>query len=289
MTSIDDLRPHLLDNFQRQLLDASARGLLDEDNPLRLNHFSASFRELVRHVFDKLAPDVDVKLCSWFVPDPTSQTGVTRGHRASYVLHGGLSLDYATHTLGVDVEGERKALVKAVDKLSKFTHVNPSTFGLPSDEVTRYVDSACEALRDLLVSAQMARETLGSSLEAQIHNQVVMAAISETILSVDEIATHHSVDEVYVDQVKVIRVGSAFVEFMAVGSVGVELQWGSNSDVGRGDGAVGSESFPMTCQLESSVDDPENVSAVEDTLCVDTSSWYGEDDWQDDRREPPQL
>ena len=62
---------------------------------------------------------------------------------------------------------------------------------------------------------------------------------------------------------------------MPVGQLsGVELQWGSNSDVRNDMGAVMSESFPLSMKFTSSVTSPSEVVAVEDSLSVDTSDWY---------------
>lgn len=66
----------------------------------------------------------------------------------------------------------------------------------------------------------------------------------------------------------------AEIQFIAYGSVGVQLQWGSNSDVRRGDGAVIQNSYPLTCKFISQVDSPEELEVVENSLCVDTSSWW---------------
>src|SRR3546814_14972169 len=63
------LKPRLATDFQRKLLAATMQSIQDVSNPLRLNNFSASFRELFRHVLVKLAPDDQVIATSWFVPD----------------------------------------------------------------------------------------------------------------------------------------------------------------------------------------------------------------------------
>ena len=55
--------------------------------------------------------------------------------------------------------------------------------------------------------------------------------------------------------------------------MGCELQWGSNSDLRKGDGATLPQTFPFECDLRSPVDDPTVVSPVEDSLRVDRSSW----------------
>ena len=51
---------------------------------------------------------------------------------------------------------------------------------------------------------------------------------------VDELATHYSVDELYVDSVIVSAIGADKITYRVAGSVEVTLQWGSNSDLRRG-------------------------------------------------------
>ena len=280
---IDKLRPFLQTKFQRDLFEATLISVQALENPLRLNNFLTGFRELVRDVFEHLAPNEQIKQCSWFVPDTTSATGVTRAHRVSFVIHGGLTAKFAEEEMHIDVLGEQKQLVKAVATFSKFTHVTPETFNLPTENVERYVSQACQALHGVLVAASDARRVLVDAIAEQIEEEVVAAVISETIMSVDEIASHHSVDEVEIDEIEVIWIGATEIQFLVHGSVGVELQWGSNSDIRHDNGAVMSESFPLSMKLRSSVDDPKSVEGVEDSLSVDTSDWY--DDYSDHDKE----
>lgn len=109
------------------------------------------------------------------------------------------------------------------------------------------------------------------------------SSFSACILSLDEIASHHGIDEVYVHQIEVSSMDHAEIQFAAYDSVGVEFQWGLNNDVRRGEGAVIQDSSPLTCKFISKVDSPEELVVVEDSLCVDTSSWW---DGYDDEEEP---
>ncbi len=270
----EKLKPRLRSAFQQQLLAASLQSAAHLGNPLRLNNFSASFRELFRHVFLALAPDQQVESCRWFKPDPTAQGKPTRAQKASFVIHGGLDPTYVQDELGIDVEQERAALLQTINRLSKFTHVNEPSFGSPADVVERQVLQACRALTSFLDCADEARKLLCERVEDRIHDDVVSEAISETILSVDEIASHHSVEHVEVEEIHVTAIDHEAIEFTAYGCLEVELQWGSNSDVRRGDGAVMTDSYPLTCKFVSKVSDPEDIEVVEDSLCVDTSSWW---------------
>jgi hypothetical protein len=274
MKILDALRAQLKTDFQRDLLDAAVMSIQAKENPLRLNNFSTAVRELVRVVFDDLAPDDEIKQCSWYVPDITSKTGVTRGHRVSFVIHGGIDPRLAKDELHIDVAAERSQLTKVVNTLSKFTHVTPKTFNTPHADVDRYVDDAYNALYRVLMAANEARQTLVDAIQEQVKEEVVQAAIRETVMSIDEIATHHCIDEIDLDVIEVVRIGAKNIDFVAYGSIGVELQWGSNSDVRNDMGAIMNDSFPLSMQFASAVTAPAEVEQVTDSLCVDTSDWY---------------
>lgn len=221
-----------------------------------------------------LAPDQQVESCRWFKRDPTARGKATRAQKVSFVVHGGLDPAYVQNELGIDVEQERAALLRTIDRLSKFTHVNEQSFGSPAEVVERQVLEACRAMASFLDCADEARKLLCDRVEARVHDDVVGEAISETILSVDEIASHHSVEHVEVEQVHVTAIDHEAIAFTAYGYLEVELQWGSNSDVRRGDGAVINDSYPLTCKFVSKVSAPEDIEVVEDSLCVDASSWW---------------
>ncbi|MBR7745142.1 hypothetical protein [Undibacterium baiyunense] len=280
MHIFDELKAALKTNFQRELFDGALMSLRAVGNPLRLNNFSTAIRELVRDLFDHLAPNEQIKQCSWYVPDPTSATGVTRGHRVSYVIHGGISPAFAQDDLQIDVTSERKRLTEVVNTLSKFTHVTINTFNTPSDDVDKYGADACTALLGVLIAADEARQTLVEAIQEQVEEDVVQAVISETVMSVDEIATHHCIDEVELDLIEVVSIDAKEIQFIAHGSICVELQWGSNSDVRNDMGAIMNENFPLSMKFSSSVASPSEVTAVENSLSVDTSDWY--DDYYDE-------
>ena len=272
--SANYLSVQLSSEFQKNLLAACIRSLEDTYNPLCLNNFCSGYRELVRHVLSDLAPDAEIKACNWYVPDTTSKTGITRAHAITYVLQGGLSSDYVTEVLEIDIAQDKKQLISTINKLNKYTHVNQSTFGIDVSRASEEAALAIDSLSSVLRLANHCRVQLAQALEAQIHNEVVSLAIKETISSIDELATHHCVDEIDVQEVAITKVGSKFIDLRASGTIGVELQWGSSGDLRRGEGATGNESFPFSCELQSHVENPVELEAIKDTLCVDTSSWW---------------
>jgi len=269
-----NLESMLDDEFQKKFLAAVINNLSDASNPLAFNNFCTSFRELVRHVLRDLAPDSEIQACKWFKPDNTSKTGITRAHAITYIVQGGLLEEYLVNTLKIDVNKEKHKLLSTINELSKFVHIEEKTFGTDVSVAEVKADSAVRALISMLVCAKECRSSLARSLEAQISKEVFSVAISETIQSIDSLATHHSIEEIYVEETLVESIDSSDICFNASGSIGVQLQWGSNGDVRRGDGLLSEESFPFTCELRSSVESPEKVEADPGNFCVNTSSWW---------------
>lgn len=277
----DVIAKNLAEGFERELYQAALANLEDENNKLRFNNFAYAMRELVRHVLYRLGPDQSVTQCIWYKNETQNPNGVSRRQRAYFAVQGGLSDDYLRKTLRIDSNQIHKSLIKAVDNLSKFTHIEPETFGLEVNEVNQHVTQALDAVSNLFATIDECRRQIVERLWEHIDDSVIDKALRETIGAIDELATHHCIDEVYTDKVTVNAIDHERIHFTATGSISCELQWGSNSDLRRGEGAVMSESYPFTCQLSSPVDDPSDIEGHEDGILVDTSSWregyYDED------------
>ena len=75
--------------FEHDLCDAAFDNL-NVKNRLRFNNFAYSIRELTRHILYRLAPDVDIKCCSWYKPtkNENGKVVITRADNAlpNYVV-----------------------------------------------------------------------------------------------------------------------------------------------------------------------------------------------------------
>ena len=275
MTSLElELRAKLIDDFSAQVLTGALAVLDDPSNPIRLNQFAAAMRELFGHTLQTLAPDGNVTKCEWFEPHPGTK-GPTRRQRAKYATQGGLSDDYIAE-IGVDVQHLHDVAIKAVDDMSKYTHVRPGTIIDDPREIAVFVDGAMRALLGLFASFAECRSSVLDALSKEIDDQAVNALIMETIQDVDELAPHHSVEEVYVEDTRVVSLTHDTIYFKATGTLAVGLQWGSNSDVSRGDGIELDANFPFEVTMQSPIDDVSSFYEVE--YSVDTSTWSDDDD-----------
>lgn len=270
----------LAEGFERELYAAALQNLADCDNKLRMNNFAYAMRELMRHVLHRLAPTDSVVQCSWYSIETKAPMLVSRRQRACFAVQGGLSDDYVQDVLGLETASIHGALVRAIKGLSKLTHIEEEVFGLAEAEVAARARETEDAVAALCSAIQSCRQQIITALWEQIGATVVDESLRETLLAIDEIAAHHSIEEVYTHRIEITEITHDEIVFCATGSIATELQWGSNSDVRRGDGATLSKSFPFACNLWCPVDDPTQIEVREDSLLVDTSSWL--DGYYDD-------
>lgn len=267
----------LKDGFERELYQAAHQNLADINNPLRLNNFACAMRELVRHLLKRLGPDNSVLACSWYKNETNKPLGISRRQRANYAVQGGLSDEYVSEVLELDTTEIKSDLVKAIDGLSKYTHIEPEIFGATPAEAEAIKNEIEDAVVNFLHTMNQCRELIGSAVSHHIDQAVLQETIRESIGTIDELATHNYIDEVYTEKVTVTSLTHEKMSIFACGFLEVELQWGSNSDIKNDLGAQASESFPFTCQLWCHIDEPEKMILIEESLRVDTSSWYDEE------------
>jgi predicted pPIWI-associating nuclease len=265
------IRAKLDDDFCQTVLTGALRVVSDDKNPIRLNLFAAAVRELFGHLLHARAPDANVTACSWFKQEENTE-GPTRRQRAKYATQGGLS-DEAVEELGVDVEDLHDRAIKAIAELNKHTHVRPGTIVSEQPEIETFVNGAMDALLGLLDSFEECRRTVLDALSEKIDDEAVTALITETIQEVDELASHHTVEQVDVESAVVVSISNDELCIRAEGTLYVELQWGSNSDLRRGDGATLDENFPFEVTMKSFVEDMSDFHDV--SYVVDTSEWFG--------------
>jgi hypothetical protein len=269
---LDALLPKALDPFSQSAIKGAQHALADISNPLRLNFFCTAIRILFEHIIGTLAPVEQVVQTEWFVSEREDNLP-TRWQRIVFAIQGGLTDSFVKGTLQIDITPLRKKLIKAVDNLSKHVHGREDTIIEGRTEQDSTASAAIEALGTFLDRYHECRKTILDAIEQELDEAAVDALVTETIGEVDELATHHSIEEVYVGETSVRSIGAHFITYRAAGSISVTLQWGSHSDMRRGDGAEAGLSFPFHCDLQVPLDDPFNFTSCEPEYAVDTSSW----------------
>ncbi len=65
---IDEFKPIIAPGFETDFLDASVAYMQNSKDKLAFNSFAYSMRELIRNILERLAPDANIKRCSWYIP-----------------------------------------------------------------------------------------------------------------------------------------------------------------------------------------------------------------------------
>jgi hypothetical protein len=266
------LKPKAIDRFSRWAVKGAQHALADVQNPLRLNFFSTAMRILFEHIMDTLSPEDQVVHTSWFKPErPDGKP--TRWQRATFAVQGGLSEAFVRDELKVDLRPLRQRLLGSVDELSKHVHGRQTTIVREQNEQDAVAQRTVAAMSAFLDALHECRDAVLTPIAETLDEAAIDALLSETLLEVDELASHYSLDEVNVEHVAVHKIAANTITYRVTGSVEVTLQWGSNSDVRRGDGAELEQNFPFQCEFELPLDDLWDLDLAEPTYGVDTREW----------------
>jgi len=252
-------------------------GILDiaqrAENPIRGNLCAAGLRELVGHILHSLAPDERVTACSWYVSVPNT-VGPTRAQRVAFIVHAGLTDDFVQDELEIDLRDTVRPLTSTMAALNKATHVRPHSVLYEEAEIQRLLAAAFGGVLRLLDAANDCRIAVNNALEMHVDEALFSKLIDETIQDLDELSTHTSVEGHQIDEIRLEALNDQEVVFVVQGQVHVRLQYGSGSDLRRGDGVVQPASYPYAAELRASAADPTNFCAPSVRVKVDNSSFY---------------
>ncbi|MCR9586559.1 Uncharacterised protein [Vibrio owensii] len=266
------------EGFEKDLLEAAFINL-NTPNALRFNNFAYAMRELLRHVLHRLAPKEALEACNWFKPDDTSRNGITRKHRIKYAIQGGLSDYMMKSKLSIDyVDEVIQELVKQINDMSKFTHIEHDTFDIPEDEVERLARECLAATTDFISTMHDTHREVCDHLGEAIDMALLKRIFEESVEEIMELSTHQHIDDIYHESVNVEEIGSKSLTLEVSGQLECELQYGSSSDMRRGDGVTISESFPFKSNLTVFFEAPLGSVTELNSFNVDNREWYGIDD-----------
>jgi hypothetical protein len=258
----------LPDEFSRTLL-AGGLEVLATSNPIRAHLFAASLREVVGYLLHEMAPDQELTQAPWFVEE---EDRPTRKQRMTFAIQGGIS-DAAVDQLGIDAADMHQEMAAAMRELNKRTHVRPGTLLDVPAEVNRFADDVVDAVLEFMRTVADLREAVAGAVVHNASAPVFGSFLQKSNDMIDALSTHSFVEQVDVEEVRVIRIGATEIAYEAEGTVYVELNYGSGSDRARGDGATISDSYPFSCKLTGGIQDLNDIHDVAD-MAVDTASFY---------------
>jgi hypothetical protein len=271
------LAPHIMaklgTQFEKDVFEAGILSLDQTANPLRLNHFATTLRELSRIVLTRLAPDAEIKACAWY-SQAQGEPDITRHQRITYAVQAGLLDAFVTNTLLLDVDTMRKDLLDSTKELSKYTHVGPAVFGITGPQLDTTVTETLEAFLAFLEMVEECRESVESAVQDHAQQALHDELLSKTVDELDQLATHYQVEDTQVETVQITVMDSTRIEFSVTGSVDCQFQYGSGADVRNDDGVITNDSYPLGCDFEAQIGTPFRVAVKAQTLKIDNESFY---------------
>ena len=245
-----NILPYLETSFEKSLLEAALYNLSDSSNKLRLNNFAYATRELTRHFLARLAPDAEVHNAPWFKPYNSEKPEmITRDQRIKYAIQGYLSDEFREEKLDVNLEKVSSSLKKSIDDLSKYTHVNPSTFDVDNKTIVNVSYNIMEDTLRFFMTIMDARIQVERAIYACINEEMVSKFYYETIDEIGILATHYEVLGYLVTNLIPLKKDDKNIIMQADGLVNVRLQYGSDGDMRRGNGHETEIKLPFTSKF----------------------------------------
>jgi len=307
---IESISKQLDKHFEKTFFDNLVKDLNIKRNPLRLGHFAVGLRELTRHIFKRLAPDEEVKKCKWYIEETKEKkhdseaiialikearqkkrissgeirsqvlgalkkaNSLTRSQRVLFAVKGGLSDSFIISKLKINLPKINKELLKAVDELSKFTHIEEDHFHIDESQQDSFVMESLKAISRFFEVINNCRTKIVKSLEKEISKQIDEASVANVIDDIDILATHYSVEFVNIDEIFIEKIDHKYVYVEVNGAINVNLQYGSDSDYESGDGLRTGCSLPYTCKLRQDIANPLDIEITTEDISVDNSQRF---------------
>lgn len=276
---IEQIKKMLESEFEIGLFESAIYNLNDDKNKLRYNNFAYSIRELSRHFLYRLSPEDNVNKCDWFKIE-TENGKPTRTQRIKYAIQGGIN-DEILDKHGFDskeLNEEIRAIKKAIDSLSKYTHINPDSFDLKEEQIKEMSEKILSEFKVFAERVESYRADLRHFLDGKIEEHMIDGVISNFYQNVDMLAPHHSLEYSEISEYHITEINQNSIIVEVLGNIHFTLQYGSNKERREGDGLDLQEEFPFQTNIiyEINSEFPSKKYEVEE-FDVDTQEWYGED------------
>jgi hypothetical protein len=266
------LLPMFDDNFKVVELKSS----------VSFNYFAMVMREILTRTINSLVDNSLIRKATWFPSYGThgdDPKKISTKQKLAYIALKGHSMDVLFKRFSL--EHTIYDLCDMLQQMNDYVHLEMK---VDSDQIEKELEKViliCGSFFEFLDKIQNEIESLIEITQEGIFDEVVNSTIQE----IDEIATHYYDPDVDIHDVIITdllddRINGMRVRVECHGSISAELQYGSDADQGRGDGATFPVSFPLGCTVELSYEmdgDDLTVMDVEVTsIEVDNSSWFDE-------------
>lgn len=162
-----------------------------------------------------------------------------------------------------------------IKELSRYTHIEPEVFDIDNVIVEETSRIILETFACFVEKINKCKKKVQDSFDCVITGYINQDSIGFEFINLSELAPHYSLDEICVDEYKVIDVDDQYITVEVSGSIGVTLEWGSRSERAIGDGLDIDKSFPFQTKITYEIDDSFPSCNFEiEPFDADTSEWW---------------
>ena len=262
-------------SFEKKLLKASIDLLKQENNPLKINNFSSSVRELLRHILNSLAPDEEVTKCDWFQwqENERGKKIVTRKSRIKYAIQKNFPSKYITKNFN-ELDDFINDIYDIYERLNKYTHIEEKYFNMPIEEEQNAIKYILNVLCAFCDKIKEVKTSLDNEIYEHVRTKLSSSFFMESIDKIDCLSTHTTPDDLEVCDIKFIDESFENILVRVTGNAYVHLQYGSDHDCDRDNGFETDDSFPFESDVKIIIDDdfPNNAEIL--SFDVNTDSFY---------------
>lgn len=270
-THLNEYSPHL-----SIILDGAKSSLDDVSNELRSSNVSNNLRELLREFMAKTSPDSKIKLAKWFVPDETSDNGVTRRHRLQYAIYGFVCGNcYPTKFVDL-AEKSVTEILATVKTFSKLTHTTAKTLSRTDSPEDRLFRTFIQQMLSLLHVLETSKLILTDELQMALAQHLDDVFINDFFDDLGTLSSHTRPTGAADVEVTIRNMDADRIRFSGTGLVECDLQMGSDGDCRRGDGAEWAAAFPFRFEGSASTSDLSEIEVPKESIDIDTSKYYDE-------------
>jgi hypothetical protein len=279
---IEYIEQNLKGDFEKQLFNASINNLLDIYNPLRINNFSFAIRELIYYILEKRAPEEKIKKCLWYEPEnkcnPKNKSNKpTRRQKIYYLFHQNFPEEFiksASEEIYKNYKKIEEDLIKRLETLSKFTHIREKVFDISIEEQTKNVKETINVLYEIFKNIDKIK-TLKDEFIQKISIPIFNEFISRHFDELDTLATHYYIEDVYIEDFDLVDKNDEHYFLKLEGNVSCQHQFGSDSDVRKGNGDIFSYSYPVKILITVDKNEPLNLEYFEiENIHIDTNNYF---------------
>ena len=266
---ISDIREFIDEGFERELFDSSISYLDNKSDPLRINSFAYSARELLRNVLSRLSPDEEVINCDLWFKIETDNGKPTRKQRIQYAIHGGLPPEFVINELSFDISDYWKEIKDSIDHLNKYTHVNEETFNAPESVCNKVFTDVLSSLHTIFMQVKECRDEIKRILYGYIDTELIDSFVSNSFSELDILSSGTCIDYTTLEDYEIVKITPTYIEIEGNGELSATLNWGRGDDA-----ASGSHECDYEFSCRAPVHEPKKLTIQADDIAIDNSGWF---------------